>query len=173
MLNIIAIHVWWSSQLPLNTVDCAIASFAEVYEDQTERVLYVPSQEKVSDSACPALQGHFLLAAQSRQGSVLRLPLRSQCKVCDVCTCQRFSFDSRKFRHRQPVAQPTVTAGIMTSGRGGCILGVKTCQRCIEHLVFGLFDCGVGEFDRLSRMGLGSLGPFLRPVCLQICLVLV
>jgi hypothetical protein len=37
MLNIIAIHVWWSSQLPLNTVDRAISSFAEVYADQAER----------------------------------------------------------------------------------------------------------------------------------------
>jgi hypothetical protein len=94
-------------------------------------------------------------------------------KECNVCSYQRFSLDLPKFRHRQPVSQPTVTAGIMTLGRGCCILGVKTCQRCIEHLVFGLFDCGVGEFDCLSRMGFGSLGPFLRPVRLQIRLVLV
>ena len=82
-------------------------------------------------------------------------------KESDVGSCQRCSFDSPTFRHRQPVAQPTGTAGIMASGRGFCILGVKTCQRCIEHLVFRLFDRGVGEFDRRSRIGLGSLGPFL------------
>jgi hypothetical protein len=94
-------------------------------------------------------------------------------KECDVCSRQRFSFDSPKFRHRQPVAQPTGTAGIMTSGRGVGLLGVNTCHRCIEHLVFGLFECGVGELDCSSRIGLGSLGPCLRPVCLQICLGLV
>ena len=60
-----------------------------------------------------------------------------------------------KFRHRQPVAQPTITAAIMTSGRGLGILGVNTCHRCIEYLVFGLFDCGVGEIDCSRRIVLG------------------
>ena len=81
------------------------------------------------------------------------------------------TLDLPKLRHL--VTQPTGIAANMTLGRGCCILGVKTCQRCIEHLVFGLFDGGVGEFDCLSRMGFGSLGPFLRPVRLQIRLVLV
>jgi len=60
---------------------------------------------------------------------------------------------SPKLIHR--VAQPTVTAATMTSARGFGILGVSTCHRCIEYLVFGLFDCGVGEIDCRRRIVLG------------------
>ena len=53
------------------------------------------------------------------------------------------------------VAQSTGIAAIMTSACGFCLLGVNTCHRCIEYLVFGLFDGGVGEIDCSSRIVLG------------------
>ena len=63
------------------------------------------------------------------------------------------TLDLPKLRHR--VAQPTVTSATMTSARGFGLLGVNTCHRCIEYLVFGLFDRGVGEIDCSSRIVLG------------------
>ena len=44
---------------------------------------------------------------------------------------------------------------IMTSGRGFGLLGVNPCPRGIEDLVFGLFECGVGEIDGSRRIVLG------------------
>ena len=35
------------------------------------------------------------------------------------------------------------------------LLGVNTCPRCIEYLVFGLVDGGVGEVDCSRRIVLG------------------
>ena len=67
--------------------------------------------------------------------------------------CDELAEAVRGFGQRTDVEEEATHYPTQILGFG--LLGVNTCPRCIEYLVFGLFECSVGKVDCCSRIVLG------------------